>query len=73
MDDKWIRGELICAIYYSVQIHPVHVYACLPCVALDMQSCGISTDGAVALSESLHLNNFIVVLDLRGNELIGKG
>eukprot|EP00731_Ephydatia_muelleri_P010557 Em0005g1143a len=38
--------------------------------ALDLQSCDISTDGAIGFSEALRLNGFLVTLDLRDNELI---
>ena len=61
---------LPCAACHGLSTLYVHV--CLPCAALDLQSCGISTDGAVGFSEALRLNCFLVIVDLRDNELIGK-
>ena len=40
--------------------------------ALDMQQCGISTEGAMAFQSVLKFNSTIYVLDLRLNPLIGK-
>ena len=40
--------------------------------ALDMQQCGISTEGAMAFQPVLKFNSTIYVLDLRLNPLIGK-
>lgn len=40
--------------------------------ALDLQSCGISTEGARQLLDVLKYNTTIVVLDVRRNPLIGK-
>uniref|UniRef100_UPI00358DEE95 centrosomal protein of 78 kDa-like isoform X2 n=1 Tax=Myxine glutinosa TaxID=7769 RepID=UPI00358DEE95 len=40
--------------------------------ALDLQACGISNFGADSLVAMLKSNSSIVVLDLRGNHLIGK-
>ena len=39
--------------------------------ALDMQQCGISTEGAMAFQPVLKFNSTITVLDLRLNPLIG--
>ena len=41
------------------------------CIALDMQQCGISTEGAMAFQPVLKFNSTITVLDLRLNPLIG--
>lgn len=43
-----------------------------PPTALDMQQCGISTEGAMAFQPVLKFNSTIYVLDLRLNPLIGK-
>ena len=41
-------------------------------LALDMQQCGVSTEGAMAFQPVLKFNTTITVLDLRLNPLIGK-
>ena len=45
---------------------------CLSVSALDLQSCGISTEGARQLLDVLKYNTTVVVLDVRRNPLIGK-
>ena len=40
--------------------------------ALDVQSCGVTTEGAEFFQEILKLNTCLIVLDLRGNSLIGE-
>jgi len=39
--------------------------------ALDLQSCGITTDGASHFQEVLRLNTTLIILDLRANALLG--
>ena len=39
--------------------------------ALDLQSCGITTEGASHFQEVLRLNATLIVLDLRANVLLG--
>lgn len=41
-------------------------------LALDMQQCGVSTEGAMAFQPVLKFNTTITVLDLRLNPLIGE-
>lgn len=41
--------------------------------AVDLQSCGVTSSGAVCLQELVDVNRSLVVLDLRANELIGGG
>ena len=41
-------------------------------LALDLQSCGVTTDGATLFIEVLKLNSCLMVLDIRANALIGK-
>ena len=52
----------------------VHMYIHV-CVflyaALDLQSCGITTEGASHFQEVLKLNATLIVLDLRANVLLG--
>lgn len=40
--------------------------------AVDLQSCGVTSSGAVCLQELVHANHSLVLLDLRANELIGE-
>ena len=40
--------------------------------ALDLQSCGVTTEGAKSFVEVLKLNPCLMVLDVRANELIGE-
>ena len=53
----------------------VHMYVL--CVflyaALDLPSCGITTEGASHFQEVLKLNATLIVLDLRANVLLGNG
>lgn len=39
--------------------------------ALDLQQCGLTSDGAQALLKALETNRTLVVLDIRRNPLIG--
>ena len=41
--------------------------------AVDLQSCGVTSSGAMCLQELVDVNRSLVVLDLRANELIGGG
>lgn len=40
-------------------------------LALDLQQCGISNEGARSLLDALQTNTTLVVLDIRKNPLIG--
>lgn len=40
-------------------------------LALDLQHCGISNEGARSLLDALRTNTTLVVLDIRKNPLIG--
>lgn len=63
---KVIEGQnsyMYCIIYMILSLN---------ILALDLQSCGISTEGARQLLTVLKYNTTIVVLDVRRNPLIGK-
>ena len=45
---------------------------CMLLPALDLQSCGVTTDGAKLFIEVLKLNSCLMILDIRANALIGK-
>jgi hypothetical protein len=47
------------------------VTCCLSSKALDLQQCGLTSEGAKALLEALETNRTLVVLDIRKNPLIG--
>lgn len=47
------------------------VTCCLLSKALDLQQCGLTSEGAKALLEALETNRTLVVLDIRKNLLIG--
>ena len=49
----------------------VHMYCVFLYAALDLQSCGITTEGASHFQEVLKLNATLIVLDLRANVLLG--
>ena len=51
----------------------VHMYVLFVFLyaALDLQSCGITTEGASHFQEVLKLNATLIVLDLRANVLLG--
>ena len=46
------------------------MYVCIS--ALDLQQCGLSSEGAKALLDVLKYNTTIVVLDVRQNPMIGQ-
>ena len=49
------------------------MYVCMyVCIALDLQSCGLTSDVAKLFSNILSNNKTLMVLDLRENDLIGK-
>ena len=59
---KALEIESICMyMYVCVFIH----------AALDLQSCGVTTEGASHFQEVLKLNATLIVLDLRANALLG--
>ena len=41
-------------------------------LALDLQSCGITSDSAQYMKEILKLNTVLTIVDMRANELIGE-
>lgn len=45
---------------------------CLSFKALDLQQCGLTSEGAKALLEALETNRTLVVLDIRENPLVGR-
>ena len=48
------------------------LFVCFFHVAIDLQSCGMTTDGAKLFIEMLKLNSCLMVLDVRANAPIGK-
>jgi len=46
-------------------------FTSLNILALDLQQCGISNEGARSLLDALQTNTTLVVLDIRKNPLIG--
>ena len=55
--------------YLSIQNSFEHDYFPL---AIDLQQCGISSDGANSLLSALDYNTSLSVLDVRSNPLLGK-
>ena len=54
------------------EIESVYIHVCVFLhAALDLQSCGITTEGGSHLQEVLKLNATLIVLDLRANALLG--
>ena len=49
-----------------------HDNVCLYISALDLQQCGLSSEGAKALLDVLKYNTTIVVLDVRQKPMIGQ-
>ena len=49
----------------------MYMYVYVLHAALDLQSCGITTEGGSHLQEVLKLNATLIVLDLRANTLLG--
>ena len=49
----------------------MYMYVYVLHAALDVQSCGITTEGGSHLQEVLKLNATLIVLDLRANALLG--
>lgn len=43
----------------------------LSSIALDLQQCGLTNEGAKALLKALETNRTLVVLDIRKNPLVG--
>lgn len=63
-------------IRYWLQVTPLNmfyffVFTSLNILALDLQQCGISSEGARSLLDALQTNTTLVVLDIRKNPLIG--
>lgn len=44
---------------------------CLSSKALDLQQCGLASEGAKALLKALETNRTLVILDIRKNPLVG--
>lgn len=44
---------------------------CLSSLALDLQQCGLTNEGAKALLKALETNGTLVILDIRKNPLVG--
>ena len=57
---------------YSIEFTVFCLFVFFFHVAIDLQSCGVTTDGAKLFIEVLKLNSCLMVLDIRANALIGK-
>lgn len=66
-----IRCGLNCIRYFYKLCHLIICFTSPNILALDLQQCGISNEGARSLLDALQTNTTLVVLDIRKNPLIG--
>lgn len=80
-EDLWVKGQRTCiGLSLTEIVHKsgtlgvlvIIVCLCVDTVAVDLQRCGMSNEGAHVLQKMLQSNTTLCVLDIRRNPLVGQ-